>query len=568
MHAGRTPEAMDIFVYQHDQTFVVSSFAQGDFDYVDAVSELEETKFFRYIGAHNILPKLAESYPSPRKKNEVPVWMYIASNLSMRLHGVHSFYAYPYVVRCGGMLSAFGPKVGHKAVHPETKDVTLSCEGFNDKNTYDRQTPCDQDFLRKFARSTVPQRLERWFNHDVVEMLKQHKAFDSEGIFLGDASYLFVPDNEKYEGSVRMLFDEQNHPVGKESEKELTAAQRARCQWKRCYKLVSLIHTNRRGDFFLYAAVAVVSGKAHECPVLYSLVDGFVAAVGRGVMKRLILDRGFLDGERIGRCKEAHGIDILIPVRKGMDVYEDALGLMRGDRVRFELSHAPAAKPPVDPKPTQVPAAIRRRERKRQETLLQKKAAEPPPVPEKTLVRSEVAVVNGFRSWSSCPVPVSVIMNKEIFADGHEEIWMLLDTKEVKNGGAARDEYHLRTGIEERHRQLKCFLDLTDFKSRSLSLVVNQVIFVALAYSLLQLYLRRIGRPELNRHTLPRIRRQLMPTHSVVMLSYMNRFALLSLFEYTKLVLTLSEKARQKVLAKTQQLERDLARELVLVRPP
>ena len=52
------------------------------------------------------------------------------------------------------------------------------------------------------------------------------------------------------------------------------------------------------------------------------------------------------------------------------------------------------------------------------------------------------------------------------------------------------------------------------------------------------------------------------------MLYYMNRFALLSLFEYTKLVLTLSEKARQKVLAKTQQLERDLARELVLVRPP
>lgn len=99
-------------------------------------------------------------------------------------------------------------------------------------------------------------------------MLKQHKAFDSEGIFLGDASSLVVPDHEKYEGSVRRLCDEQNHPGGKESEKERTVAQRARCPGTRWYKLVSRIHTNRRGDFFRYAAVVVVSGKAHECPVL------------------------------------------------------------------------------------------------------------------------------------------------------------------------------------------------------------------------------------------------------------------------------------------------------------
>ncbi len=141
-----------------------------------------------------------------------------------------------------------------------------------------------------------------------------------------------------------------------------------------------------------------------------------------------------------------------------------------------------------------------------------------------------------------------------------------LTLKEVTDGSSARDEYRLRTGIEERHRQLKCFLDLTDFKSRSLWLVISQVVFVVLAYSLLQLYLRRIGRSQLNRCTVPRIRSQLMSTHSVVILYYMNRFALLSLFEYTRMVLNLSEEARNKVLTKTQQLEQDLARELTLVR--
>jgi len=241
---------MDFVVFEHDQEYVLEAFRRGEFDFVDGVSEVAETEFFRCIGARRILAKMAETYPSPREKEEVLLWMFVASNLSMRLHGVHAFHAYPYVIRCGGMLNAFGPAVAHKAKHPETGDVTLSCGGFNDKNTYERQTPCDQDYLRKLARSTEPKELERWFNRDVVQILERHRAFDREGIFLGDGSYLFVADNPKYEGSVRMLFDEHNHPV---DSKTITAEKRARCQWKRCYKLVSLVHTNRAGDYFLFA---------------------------------------------------------------------------------------------------------------------------------------------------------------------------------------------------------------------------------------------------------------------------------------------------------------------------
>jgi hypothetical protein len=40
--------------------------------------------------------------------------------------------------------------------------------------------------------------LQTWFNREVVGIFKQHHAFDAEGIFIGDASYLFVPDNESY----------------------------------------------------------------------------------------------------------------------------------------------------------------------------------------------------------------------------------------------------------------------------------------------------------------------------------------------------------------------------------
>ena len=136
--------------------------------------------------------------------------------------------------------------MGHRAIHPETGDVTLECGGFNDKNSYDRQTPCDQDYLRKMARKTDADRLQDWFNRDVVSIFRQHRALDREGLFIGDATYLFVPDNPAYEHSSLMLFNEHNKPV---DGLKLTSKQKLRCQWRRCYKLVTLIHTNRAGDF-------------------------------------------------------------------------------------------------------------------------------------------------------------------------------------------------------------------------------------------------------------------------------------------------------------------------------
>ena len=562
---------MDIVCYERDQGFVLEQFQNGEFDYMDTAGEVVETEFFRYIGAKKILQELAITYPSPRKKHDVPVWFSLASNLSMRLHGVHSFHAYPYVIRCGGMLNAFGPEIGHKAKHPETGDITLSCAGFNEKNDYDRQTPCDQDYLRKFARTTDEQRLMGWFNGDVPKMLKLHKAFDAEGIFSGDASYLFVPDNPVYEGSVRMLFDENNHPIEAKSLDDMDPRRAARCRWRRCYKMVSLLHTDRRRSFFMRAAMRIVPGNENECPILYELVDEFVGSVGEGIIKRLILDRGFIDGAKIGYCKLTHGIDILMPLKKNMDIYKDALGLLKSPDVKFMEAPKPASRPIAPPRLPQAPENIRQREAKRQKTLAKLKAKEPAPAPEKTLIKSEVAGIPGFTSFDTCPVALNVIINRETYGDGRQDIWMLLDTRPFENPQAPlerRDEYRLRTDIEEGHRQLKCFWDLTKFTSRSFSLVVNQVIFVALAYNLLQLYLKRQGREELNRRTLPRVYNQLLPSASHIIIYCQNYFALFTTPDYTEILLTMAKNVQDKILHKTLRLKREMVQELNSPRPP
>ena len=145
--------------------------------------------------------------------------------------------------------------------------------------------------------------------------LRALKLFDPEGLFIGDASYLFVPDQEQYERSAVILFDEHHHSV----DPQAVDLRDKHYQWHRCYKIVSLIHVNRNLDFFMGVAACLVSGNQHECPLLYELVEGFVKAVGRGVMKVLILDRGLLDGPAIGRLKTEHHIDTVIPLKTNMD---------------------------------------------------------------------------------------------------------------------------------------------------------------------------------------------------------------------------------------------------------
>jgi hypothetical protein len=554
-------------LFERNDAFVIEAFRRGEFDYLEAAGEVSEANFFRAIAGKNIIEKLAATYPSPRKKHDVPLWVYIASDIAMRFHGEHHFAAYPYVVRAGGLIEAFGPQMGQKVTHPQTGDVTLVCEGFNDKNDYDRQTPCDQDYLRKTARATDAEELQSWFNRDVVGILKQHHALDPEGIFIGDASYLFVPDNSNYEGSSRLLFDEHNHLVDSQS---LTPQKRARCQWRRCYKLVSLIHTNRAGEFFLYAGLQVVSGADHECPILYRMVAQFVAAHGKGVMKRLILDRGFLDGPAIGRCKKEWGIDVLIPARSNMDVFVDVVGLAEAGRLKFEPWVRP--RPETRPVPLHRPERVRKREQARQRTLARRKAeaqaATDPIELSKVVVCSEVALVEKVESFSTCSVALNVVVNREIYGDGHHEYWVLLDTAAVSEPGRVRQDYMLRTHIEERHRQLKCFSDLEAFTSRAFNLVVHQVVFVLLTYSLLQWFLLRIGRKELNPRTRTRIMQLLRPTVTVIVLYYQNYVAYLSPLEHQELVLTLDEEARKKVLAKTRRLRRNLAQQLQRPRPP
>jgi hypothetical protein len=237
---------MSWYAFEKDKAFVTEELRQGNFDYMEVVGAVEETNFFRMLLGEGVLSALAADYPTPRRKEEVPLWLYLASELTLRLHGASGFGAYPYVLHCGGLINALGPdEVEHKLDSPSGEWRT-TMRGYNNKNRYARMTPCDKDFLRKMGKDTEPLALEHWFGTSVPRQYKALDAFDQEGIFLIDGTYIFVPpDNERYENSSRLLFDESGHPIDKETFDALSKERQQRCQWRRCYRARQ---THRRGS--------------------------------------------------------------------------------------------------------------------------------------------------------------------------------------------------------------------------------------------------------------------------------------------------------------------------------
>lgn len=553
---------MDLVVFENNKPFVIDEFRQGRFDYIELASDVAETKFFQFLFGKQIVAKLAQHYPTPRERELVPLWLYVSSQLSLRLHGQHGFHGYPLIIRAGGLVDALGPEVARREVDPQTGNIQLECTGFNDRNLYPRQTPCDQDFLRKLARDTEPQRLQDWYNRHVAALYQELGAFDDEGVFIADGTYLFVPNNSRYEGSLRLLFDEHNHPVSKDQEQEMTKTQRARCRWRRCYKAVLLLHCDAAGERFVVVGVRVLKADESEATTLWPLLDTFLATVGPHVMKVLLLDRGFINGAKIGQLKRDHNIDTVIPIRSDMNLQDDVRGLMKlpTQWQEYEPTHrAPLPDVTASSHGQPLHPMAEKREKTRQKTLAKQRAEQEkasPPDPSRVRERTLIARFPELTSWWECPVPLTGVYSRDVYADGHETGWLLVTTNANWSAERVRDLYSRRTDIEERHRQVKCFWDLTRFHSTAWSLVVSQTVFVCLTYSLLQIHLLQQGHEALNRRTVPTTRR-LLPDGDRVVIYRQQYFAFFTLLEHTEMTLSLEDKARRRALSKTRRLLQD-----------
>jgi hypothetical protein len=541
--------AMNLSFIEYQPQKVLEAFRQGEFDGLEVIGQADERDFFQRLFQERILSRLADSMPTARKKQEVPRWFILAANLSLKLHQENSFLAFERVVRCGGLLSARPPDLATKHLDIKTRQWALHCQGFNDKNEHDRATPCDQDTLRKALKDVSATQWLEWFNGSVQAIFHSYGFFDPQGVFIGDGSYLFVPDNPAYEGSGVMWFDEHNHPVDYE---KLSPEQRKYAHRERCYKWVSLLHL--RGGAHVYAGLALLPGNTHEVGPFFKLVEQFVQAAGTGVIKWLVLDRGFVDGEQISRCKEQWAIDVVIPVKKNMDLWTDAWALAQQEH----WTPIPAEAKAPSPIPASRPEQVRRREAKRQQTLAQRKSLLPPPPAQECYSHSDYCWIGGFRSWTAATVPISVVCLRDHYADNHHQDWALMSTYEGAEPLRLLDYYRKRTAIEERHRQLKCFYDLSDFRSRSLNAIAAQVVMVLLTYTLRQWQLWKFLEETMANLTPEVLAQQLRLMQQWIVIYLGLAYTQLPVVSFTREAIQLEGTAREKALRKLKVLEETL----------
>jgi hypothetical protein len=175
--------------------------------------------------------------------------------------------------------------------------------------------------------------------------------------------------------------------------------------------------------------------------------------------------------------------------------------------------------------------------------------------------------MGGFNSWAAATVPIAVVCLRDHYADGHHKDWALMSTYGGNEPLRLLDYYRQRTAIEERHRQLKCFYDLSDFRSRSFNAMAAQVVMVLLTYTLRQWQLWKFLEETLANLTPQTLAQQLRLLQQWIVIYRGLAYTQLPVVSFTREAMQLEGEARQKALRKLDLLEQALFTAIAHPRP-
>ena len=487
-------EAGAPIIYEENRIKVLNALKDGRIDYLDLADWTFQDRFFAFLLGLRFFEICGASYPTPRKKEEVALWFLLACKVQMKLHTTAAFDELPGILRSGAVLSRVKFNVGG------------SNGGFNNKNKKDRACPVHHDTARKFYKDTAPGEMRHWHNTDVQRFIRHNRGFDKHGIFLLDQTHLVVPENANYKDAVRMPVDEHGQLIDMSG---MTAEQKKAVRYHPCYALSELLHIGKDERSFIFAGYQLGPGNVDELEQGLPLVTDFVGAVGKGVMKLLIADRGLISGAFVTQVKSELGSDVLMPLRSNMDALTDPVRIAEAFGYKW-TKYDEYSKYGVK-------------------------------------YLEEVTVVGEVKIWKGCEVALYVSLMRITGSDGSVRHWGLSSTFEPKTAREAFDLYALRTQIEERHRQIKNFWRINKFTSPDGALVEAHVLFTLLTYSLVQLYLNKNHLTAIANKTIQSLRsEEQMGINSVIVYSGAY-FAVFDLQDYTEIIIDLNEEARSRL---------------------
>ena len=193
---------------------------------------------------------------------------------------------------------------GHLAVGPMHKN-TLA-------DAVERLTAEELEFLRGTRKSAK--------SNETAKRLATRGFFArSQGHFALDATDLET--TPKCVGAGRKTYREWK--VVKEKGKGRKAVEVERLVYG--FKVLIVYEVRLR----LVVAAKVVGIQQHESRYTLTLVRQAVKNLGAGVLRVLLVDRGFLDGQDLWVLKHELGLDFVVPAKENMRITADAQGLCR-----------------------------------------------------------------------------------------------------------------------------------------------------------------------------------------------------------------------------------------------
>jgi len=391
--------------------------------------------------------------------------------------------------------------------------------GFNQKNKKPRSTAVDPDTVRKFFKDTDPRKMRSWFNSKVQNWFVGQKSFHQDGIFLLDQTKIVVPDNKNYEDAVRMPVDEFGHFYNTHG---LSEDQRKALPHHPCYTMSTLLHTDKNRETLHVAGYDFGPGNEDELPQAERLVADFCTNFP-GKMKLLIMDKGYVDGEFISKIKTQFNVDCLLPLKKNMTNFTDAISI--AERLdKWELA----------------------------EEILDSEGE----LIRKTMVHD----VADMELWDACKIKIhTTVLRTTRWSKTHKEYrthdWVLGSTKKFNSPKAVFLRYKIRTEIEERYRQFKFSWSITKFPSPSKSLMESHLCFTLLTYSMLELYLRRHQLQAQIRKMISTLRQEESLGKDTVIVYHQGEYTVLSLKNYTQIITALSGNAREQLAQNIHKIE-------------
>lgn len=487
-------------IYERNQKEVIEALKAGTIDYADLSQWSFSDEFLCFALQSGFFKYADKTYPNPRSKNEVPIWFLVSCQFLLKLNQSSRYHQLKYLMNAGSVLSRVGFNVSSTVI------------GFNKKNKLERKTAVDSDTVRKFFKDTAPLDLRAWHNNQMQSWFKSKQAYHEKGIFILDQSHLVVPDNPNYKMAVRMPVD-SNGQLYKHIDL-LSKEQKKVLPYHPCYTMSTLLHIGPKLDWFHISGYELGPGNEDELPQAERLIPSFCNQ-HPGLMKELIMDRGYIDGSFVSKLKRDYDVDSLLPLKKNMSSYCDALDIANRENKWTLL--------------TQVKDSSG-----------------------KLMEEIQVTEVGGLDLWDACSVKQYATVAKQKTWDEktqcyEERPWVLGATKKYASIGLSIERYRFRTQVEERYRQFKHSWEIANFSSPDESLIESQICFTLLTYSSLQLYLRR---NDLQSHThkmIQTLRQEEALGKNVVLVYAQNQFAILNLDDYSMHLLTLDAGSAEKI---------------------